>query len=127
MKIFNVKDVGKYSDQNPDLTNATIAPGGYVRHKVIVNDKCAVSVACFRKGQVHHARLHCHPGAAEIYYVVEGESMCLDSEGKKRTLSPGTAVYFDAGEPHNMYSAPGSDCMYYRIQIGADRHAESVE
>jgi len=127
MKIFNVKEIGKYSDQNPDPLTAAIAPGGYVRHKVIANDKCAVSVACFRKGQNPHARLHRHPEAAEVYYVVEGKSMCVDSAGKGRVLNPGTVVYFEPDEAHNMYAAPDSDVMYYRVQIGADRHAESVE
>ena len=123
MEIINVKEIAKFSDQNPDQLYSEIAEKGYVRHRVIANDTCAVTIACFRDGQVPQG-LHRHPGATEIYYVVEGEALCTDSKGEPKRLGPGNAVYFDAGELHNMHSAPGSDCVYYRVQIGADRRVE---
>jgi mannose-6-phosphate isomerase-like protein (cupin superfamily) len=123
MKIFNVKEVGKFSDQNPNQPGSEVAEMGYVRHRVINNDICSVTVACFRDGEVP-VGLHRHPGAAEVYYVVEGEALCTDANGVTQRLGPGNAVYFDVGEPHNMHSAPGQDCMYYRVQIGRERRAE---
>lgn len=124
MQIFNVKEVGKFSDQNPDQPYSELVEGrGYVRHRVINNDICSVTVACFRDGQTAKG-LARHPNAVEIYYVVEGEALCTDSSGVGKRIGPGTVAYFEAGELHNLHSAPGSDCVVYRVQIGADRHSE---
>ena len=117
MELFNINDIAKFSDENPDYPGFKILPGGYVLYKLISNDKGAVSVACFRDGQ-KAAQLHSHADAVEIYYVVEGEALATDSEGTEKRLGPGSIAYFDAGERHNMHSAPGSDCIYYRVHAG---------
>ncbi len=121
MEVFNVKDVGKFSDQNPDQPYSEKAEGGYIRNRVINNDQCSVTIACFRDGETPGPHLHSHPGAIEIYYVVEGECLGIDAERNEQRCGPGSVVYFEAGEPHNIHSAPGSDALVYRVQIGADR------
>lgn len=121
MEIYNVKEVGKFSDQNPDQPYSERAEGGYIRNRVISNEQCSVTIACFRDGETPGEDLHSHPGAIEIYYVVEGEAVGIDSQRNEKRVGPGSFVYFDAGEPHNIHSAPGSDALVYRVQIGADR------
>jgi len=123
MKLINVKEIAKFADQNPDQPYSEIAAKGYVRHRVISNDRCSVTIACFRDGQTP-VGLHRHPGASEIYYVIEGDALCTDSSGVERRMSPGNAVYFEPGELHNMHAALGSDLIYYRVQIGPDRKTE---
>lgn len=121
MEVFNVREVGKFSDQKLDQPYSERAEGGYVRNRVVSNDKCSVTIACFRDGETPGEALHSHPGAIEIYYVVEGEAVGIDSQRNEQRCGPGSVVYFDAGEPHNIHSAPGSDCLVYRVQVGADR------
>jgi|GEM_PF-1946762 len=124
MQKFAIKDVAKFSDENPDAPYTTVDPRGYVKHRVIQNDKCCLTVVCFRNGQgpLPDQGLHAHPGADEVYYVVEGEALSVDAEGNKHILHAGEFAYYDAGEPHNTGAAPGKDCIAYRFQIGKDRH-----
>jgi len=125
-QTFNISEIGKFSDQNPDQPYSELADGGYVRHRVIQNDKCAVTVICMRAGQgpIKELGLHSHPGADEVYFVVSGAAVTTDKNGKETRMEPGTFVYFEAGEPHNTRAAEGSDLLVYRVTVGKDRHAK---
>ena len=130
MQQFAIKDVAKFSDQNPDAPYSTVDPRGYVKHRVVQNDKCCLTVVCFRNGQgpIPGKGLHAHPGADEVYYVVEGQALSVDASGKEHILGAGEFAYYVAGEPHNTGAAPGKDCIAYRFQIGKDRHiARDIE
>ncbi|MDA0655930.1 MAG: cupin domain-containing protein [Proteobacteria bacterium] len=122
-RVFDIAEVGKFSDENPDAPYSEIAPGGYVRHRVILNDKCAVTVLCMRAGQgpVKESGLHHHPGADEVYFIVKGEAINTDAEGNESRMGPNQFVYFDAGYPHNTRAADGSDLLVYRVTIGKER------
>jgi mannose-6-phosphate isomerase-like protein (cupin superfamily) len=124
MYEFDVKEIAKFSDENPDQPYTEVAPGGYLRHWVHKNDKCSVTIACFRNGEgaPEGAGLHAHPGADEVYYIVEGEALSVDTHGNEKRLHAGQFAYFEAGEPHNTRAAPGKDLIAYRFQIGQDRH-----
>ena len=68
--------------------------------------------------------IHCHPGADEIYHVLEGEG--LFSNGRKEVrLGPGGTVIFPAGEVHRVQSL--TRMALYRVQAGANRHHESLD
>lgn len=130
MQQFAIKDVAKFSDENPDAPYTTIDPRSYVKHRVIQNDKCCLTVVCFRNGQgpLPGKRLHAHPGADEVYYVVSGEALSIDAAGKEHILGPGEFAYYVTGEPHNTGAAPGKVCIAYRFQIGKYRYtARDIE
>ena len=69
MRQFAIKDVARFSDENPDAPYSTVDPRGYVKHRVVQNDKCCLTVVCFRNGQgpIPSQGLHAHPGADEVY------------------------------------------------------------
>ena len=115
MQLFNIKEVAKFGDENPDQPYSDIAERGYVRHRVISNDRCCVTIVCFRNGQGPDPEiLHTHPGADEVYYVVEGEALTTDENGVQRIIGAGNFAYFKAGEFHNTGAAPGKDCRSAR-------------
>jgi len=127
MQLFNIKDIAKFSDENPDQPYSEIAENGYVRHRVISNDVCSVTIACFKNGQGPGPQLHLHPGADEVYFIVEGEALTVDKNGVEKIVTAGHFAYYEAGEPHNTGAAPGKDCIAYRVQIGKDRRTEFTD
>jgi quercetin dioxygenase-like cupin family protein len=82
---------------------------------------CSISVVGWEPGQI--SPIHSHPGADEIYYVLEGEGLFNDGRNEKR-LGPGDTVIFPAGEVHRVQSV--TRMVLYRVQAGADRHPEPV-
>lgn len=123
MEMFDIKEIAKFSDENPDQPYTEFTAGGYVRHRVVSNDKCSVTIACFRNGQCAPAEsgLHSHPGADEIYYIAKGKALSVDNDGNEKIMNAGQFAYYEAGEPHNTGAAPNEDCIAYRFQIGKDR------
>ncbi|MBI2158345.1 MAG: cupin domain-containing protein [Candidatus Rokubacteria bacterium] len=83
---------------------------------------CAISVVGWEPGQT--SPIHSHPGADEIYHVLEGEGL-FDDGRKERRLGPGDTVVFPAGEVHRVRSV--TRMVLYRVQAGADRHPEFVD
>lgn len=83
---------------------------------------CSISVVGWEPGQT--SPIHSHPGADEIYHVLEGEGLFNDGRKAVR-LGPGDTVIFPAGEVHQVQSL--TRMVLYRVQAGADRHPEPVD
>jgi len=81
-----------------------------------------VTVACWEPGQI--SPIHCHPGADEIYHIVQGEGLFSDGRTERR-LGRGDTVVFPAGEVHQVQAV--TRMVLYRVQAGADRHPESLQ
>ena len=83
---------------------------------------CSISVVGWEPGQT--SPIHSHPGADEIYHVLEGEGLFNDGRKAVR-LGPGDTVIFPAGEVHQVQSL--TRMVLYRVQAGADRHVEPLD
>ena len=81
----------------------------------------SISIVGWEPGQI--SPIHSHPDADEIYYVIEGEGLFNDGRREMR-LRPGDTVVFPAGEVHQVKCL--ARMVLYRVQAGADRHAEPV-
>lgn len=68
--------------------------------------------------------IHSHPDADEIYYILDGEGLFNDGRTEAR-LGPGATVVFPAGEVHQVSAI--TRMVLYRVQSGADRHADAVK
>src|SRR5574341_1738136 len=88
----------------------------HIRKTLAETDRCAVSIACWEPGQT--SPIHSHPGADEIYHVLEGEGLFRDGRTERR-LGPGGTVVFPAGEVHQVHSL--TRMVLYRLQAGAER------
>ena len=67
---------------------------------------------------------HRHPGADEIYHVIEGSGLFDDGRTERRLVA-GDTVIFPAGEVHQVTAL--TRMVLYRVQAGADRHPESLD
>jgi mannose-6-phosphate isomerase-like protein (cupin superfamily) len=81
----------------------------------------SISIVGWEPGQI--SPIHSHPDADEIYYVIEGEGLFNDGR-REVQLKPGDTVVFPAAEVHQVKSV--TRMVLYRVQAGADRHAEPV-
>jgi quercetin dioxygenase-like cupin family protein len=97
------------------------SPQHHVHKSLTATTHSDISIACWEPGQA--SPIHRHPGADEIYHVVEGEGLFNDGR-TGRTLVAGDTVVFPAGELHQVTAL--KRMVLYRVQAGADRHAESV-
>ena len=105
-----------------DLKGAyEFSPQHHVHKSLTATPRSDISIACWEPGQA--SPIHCHPGADEIYHVVEGEGLFNDGR-TERTLVAGDTVVFPVGELHQVTAL--KRMVLYRVQAGADRHAESV-
>jgi quercetin dioxygenase-like cupin family protein len=93
------------------------SPTQHIQKFLADSPRCSVSVACWEPGQV--SPIHSHPGADEIYHVLEGEGLFRDGRSERR-LGAGGTVLFPAGEAHQVQSL--TRMVLYRVQAGADRH-----
>lgn len=92
-------------------------------HKSLTETACSdITIACWEPGQA--SPIHHHPGADEIYHVLEGEGLFTDGRTEKR-LGPGDTVLFPAGEVHQVRAV--TRMVLYRVQAGADRHPELLD
>ena len=106
-----------------DLEGAReFSPEHHIHKTLTETNRCGVSIACWEPGQT--SPIHSHPGADEIYHVLEGEGVFSDG-GAERRLGPGGTVLFPAGEVHQVHSL--TRMVLYRVQAGADRHPELLE
>ena len=101
--------------------NLKFSPDHHVYTFLSQTPHSSISIVGWEPGQT--SPIHSHPNADEIYYILEGQG--LFNDGKvERTLGPGDAVIFPAGEVHRVQSV--TRMVLFRVQAGADRHAEPV-
>ena len=98
------------------------SPQHHVHKSLTATPRSDITIACWEPGQT--SPIHCHPGADEIYHVIEGTGLFNDGQ-KERRLGPGGTVIFPAGEVHQV--AALTRMVLYRVQAGADRHPESLQ
>jgi mannose-6-phosphate isomerase-like protein (cupin superfamily) len=98
------------------------APDHHVHKSLTATPQSDISIACWEPGQ--QSPIHCHPGADEIYHVIEGSGLFNDGRVERR-LDPGDTVIFPAGEVHQVTAL--TRMVLYRVQAGADRHPESLD
>ena len=88
----------------------------HIQKSLTESPLCSVSVACWEPGQM--SLIHSHPGADEVYHVLEGEGLFRDPREERR-LGPGGTALFPAGEAHQIQSL--TRMVLYRVQAGPDR------
>jgi quercetin dioxygenase-like cupin family protein len=98
------------------------SPKHHIHKSLTATPRSDISIACWEPGQT--SPIHCHPGADEIYHVVEGNGLFSDGQ-IERQLGPGDTVIFPAGEVHQVTAI--TRMVLYRVQAGADRHPESLD
>jgi quercetin dioxygenase-like cupin family protein len=98
------------------------SPDRHVYKSLAETPHCSISVVGWEPGQT--SPIHSHPGADEIYHVLEGEGL-FDDGREARRLGPGDTVIFPAGDVHRVQSI--TRMVLYRVQAGADRHPEPVD
>jgi len=92
-------------------------------HKTLTDTPLSdISIACWEPGQA--SPIHHHPGADEIYHVLEGEGLFSDGR-TERKLGAGDTVIFSAGEAHQVKAL--TRMVLYRVQAGTDRHPEILD
>jgi quercetin dioxygenase-like cupin family protein len=96
------------------------SPAHHIHKSLTSTPHADISIACWEPGQI--SPIHSHPGADEIYHVVEGEGVFDDGRTKRR-LGRGETVIFPAGEVHQVQAV--TRMVLYRVPAGADRHAEA--
>ena len=95
-----------------DLEGAREFSATHHVHKTLTETGlCAVSIACWEPGQT--SPIHSHPGADEIYHILEGEGLFRDGRTERR-LGPGETVLFPAGEVHQVHSLTRMGCIASR-------------
>ena len=98
---------------------AAFSPERQVSRALLKTGHCAVSVVGWEPGQA--SSIHAHPGADELYHVLEGEGLFSDGRREVR-LGPGRLVIFPAGEVHRVHAL--TRLVLCRIQAGTDRGRE---
>jgi quercetin dioxygenase-like cupin family protein len=98
------------------------SPDHHVHKSLTTTQRSDISIACWEPGQT--SPIHNHPGADEIYHVIEGNGVFNDGR-VERKLGPGDTVIFPAGEVHQVTAL--TRMVLYRVQAGADRHPESFD
>jgi quercetin dioxygenase-like cupin family protein len=74
---------------------------------------CSISVVGWEPGQT--SPIHAHPGADEIYHVLEGEGLFNDGRTERR-LGP---------DVHRVQAV--TRMVLYRVQAGSDRRPEPMD
>jgi mannose-6-phosphate isomerase-like protein (cupin superfamily) len=98
------------------------SPHHHVHKSLTATSRSDISIACWEPGQT--SPIHHHPGADEIYHVIDGTGLFNDGL-KEQRLGPGSTVIFPAGEAHQVTAL--TRMVLYRVQAGADRHPESLD
>jgi quercetin dioxygenase-like cupin family protein len=98
------------------------SPDHHVYKVLAETPHCSISVVGWEPGQI--SPIHAHPGADEIYHVLEGEGRFSDGRTERR-LGPGDTVIFPAGDVHQVQAV--TRMVLYRVQAGSDRHPEPAD
>ena len=98
------------------------SPHRHVHKSLTETPRSDITIACWEPGQT--SPIHCHPGADEIYHVMEGRGLFSDGRTERR-LGPGDTVIFPAGEVHQVTSL--TRMVLYRVQAGGDRKPKTAE
>ena len=98
------------------------SPVHHVHKSLTSTSRSDITIACWEPGQT--SPIHAHPGADEIYHVIDGEGVFSDGRTERR-LGPGGTVIFPAGDVHQVRAV--TRMVLYRVQAGADRHAEAFD
>ena len=106
-----------------DLTGSLeFSPTHHVYKFLSETPHSSISIVGWEPGQI--SPIHTHPDADEIYYILDGEGLFNDGRRELR-LGPGATVVFPAGELHQVKAV--TRMVLYRVQAGADRHAEAAK
>ena len=58
------------------------SPDHHVHKSLTTTSHSDISIACWEPGQI--SPIHCHPGADEIYHIVQGEGLFNDGRTERR-------------------------------------------
>ena len=83
------------------------SPQHHVHKSLTATPRSDISIACWEPGQT--SPIHRHPGADEIYHVMEGSGLFSDGRANRR-LGPGDTVIFAAGEVHQVTALTRQTC-----------------
>ena len=97
------------------------SPQHHVHKSLTATPRSDITIACWEPGQT--SPIHRHPGADEIYHVMEGSGLFCDGRTERR-LGPGDTVIFPAGDVHQVTAL--TLMVLYRVQAGADGAPTSV-
>src|SRR2546428_11030946 len=102
MEVIDLKAAQEFSPQH------------HVHKSLTATPRSDITIACWEPGQT--SPIHCHPGADEIYHVMEGRGLFSDGRTERR-LGPGDTVIFPAGEGHQVTAL--TRMVPHRVQAGA--------
>ena len=106
MDVFKLKDMIAYN------------PEKMAKVDVAASDHLICGLNCFEPGQVQ--KVHAHPGADKLYYVVTGRGEFEVGE-EKRELSAGELLYVPEDVPHGVVNT-GTERLAVMIVITPNLH-----
>ena len=97
---------------------ARFQPDKMAKVDVVSSKRLICGLNCFEPGQVQ--KVHAHPGADKLYWVIEGKGEFSVGE-EKRTLGPSEMLYVPENLPHGV-SNTGSGRLVVAIVITPNPH-----
>jgi quercetin dioxygenase-like cupin family protein len=120
MKKIALSTVAYASDVHPDLTNARVKM--LISHETVGSHRGMLSIAEFQPGGQH--RLHRHPNAAQITYLLSGAGEALTVNGPV-PIKAGDATYARRNEWHGFRNTGGENATIVTIFSPAALPAQS--
>ena len=96
----------------------TFNPEKMAKVDVAASDHLICGLNCFEPGQVQ--KVHAHPGADKLYYVVQGRGE-FEVGDEKQELGAGELLYVPEDVPHGV-SNTGSERLAVMIVITPNLH-----
>ena len=106
MQVFALKDMAQFRDDK--MAKVDIASSA----------RLICGLNCFEPGQAQ--KVHAHPGADKLYYVLEGEGEFSVGD-ETRTLGAGELLYVPENIPHGVTNT-GSQRLVVSIVITPNLH-----
>jgi len=106
MDVFKLADMVRY------------APDKMAKVDVASSPRLICGLNCFEPGQSQ--KVHAHPGADKLYYVLEGSGEFSVGD-EKRTLSTGELIHVPEDVPHGVTNT-GRDNLAVMIVITPNLH-----